>query len=411
MCKSEAVVHRCGCTKEQVIKRCRRAKDAFADHQRKRCFEWGFTKRKRQSVFAQHYTKDGYCRNIDKNYFPSSSLCHSHETRYDGAQTYSRTNPLLHSNRDDGLIFFETDAYDGSGKMVPRNYVPQAPQPTYHPHQKPATTHSSSSERTSRFKTKSKKDSQSRRDREAEAQNKRTLKDAERLNRERGNPKSQNSKSVENIRRRAIAKSREQQQQPPPVPTIPSVHELWSHPSLVPEPLNIVKKPPRVPETAPVTVIPSSSSSSYYSTPRRRVPTTDATSSWDTYPTPSTSYYEFSPPPPPPPHPRPRIVGSYPSSSQSQSFRSARDEHSHLVASKRITVLDAITRGAATHPRVARHHPESVSSSMDGGESSSSYYYYDQGVFSQHGRPGRSNNGRNITTAPPSRERYTTSRR
>lgn len=423
MCRSEAVVHRCGCTEEQVTKRCRHAKNAFDEQQRKRYFDWGFMKRKRQSSFASDYTKDGYCRNVDKSYFPSSSLCHTHETRYDGTQTYSRTNPLLHANREDGLVFVEMDAYDGSGKMLPRNHVPQAPQPIYHPQQTlprstassrgtAPTTYSYSSEHTSRSRTKSKKDSQSRRDREAEAQNKRILKDAERLHRERGNSRFQNSKSVEDIRRRAITKSREKQwqQEPPPVPTIPNTHESWSlHHSLIPEslvpgPLNIVKtQRDPLPETAPLTAFPPSYPS--YPTPRRRIHPTGPTSSRDTYPTPPTAYSNLSSPPPTPPRARPRIVGSHPSA-QDQSFGSAQDENAHLVASKRTTVLDTITRGAATHPRVARHHPDYVSRSRTRGESSSSssYYYYEQGASSQYGRSGGASYGCS-TDAPPSRER------
>lgn len=445
MCKTEAVVHRCGCTIEQPIKRCRRAKDAFADHQRKRFFEWSAKKRKRQSAFSEHYTKDGYCRDLDRHFFPSSSLCHSHQIRYDGAQSFPRTNPRLHPDRDDGLIFVETNAYDRSGKMLPRHIVPRVPQPTYHPHQispsysapntrapPPIGTRSSSPERSSpQSRTRTKKDLQNKRDREDEARTKKILKEAERLDRDRGKTsKSRDiSKSVEDIRRRAIARSSRERsqhrQQAPPVPVIPNFYDDTRpdpfRASLVPAPLNISKKTVAVPNTATATSFPPSSSSSYYYD-QRQVSTTDTTSSSHyTYPTFSTSYYDPASPPPEPPRPNPRVVEgfSYPPTQVRPS--SARDNNAHHTSSTRTRapsedcVADAVTwYGAATHPRVARPTYENVSSSGaagSGGGSTNPHSYRDEGSSSRHGRSERERlrSGRTHTTAtaapPPLRER------
>lgn len=398
MCNTEIVAYRCGCTIKQPIKRCQRAKESFADYQRKRFFDWSSKKRKRQSAFMEHYTKDGYCRDLDRHFFPSSSLCHSHQIQYDGAQSFPRINLLLHPDRDDGLIFVETNAYDGSGKMIPRHTVPRAPQPTYHHHQIPSSysapntrapptvdTCSSSHERaSSQSRTRAIKDSQNKRDREDEARTKNILKEAERLGRDRGKTSKprDNSKSVEDIRRRAIARSSRERsqhrQKAPPVPVIPN---LYDDPrpepfraSLVPAPLNISRKTAAVPNTATATSFPpSSSSSSYYYDQRQVSNTNNTSSSRYTYPTSSTNYYDdpVSHPPEPPRPNNPRVV-----------------EGSTRIPSEDC-VADAVTwYGAATHPRVARPSFEnavSTNSSSGGGAGSG---------------------GRSTTTNPPHSHSY-----
>lgn len=396
MCKTEAIVYRCGCTIGQPIKRCRQARDAFADNQRKRIFEWSSKKRKRQSVFAEHYTKEGYCRQLDRVLFPSSSLCPVHEGRYDGAQSFPRTNPLLRPNRDDGLVFVETNAYDGSGKMLPRQCVSSAPQPAYHPQSTShsyaapntrapppmAITHpSSSSDRfssssSSWSRTRTNKDSQSRRDREDETRTEKILKEAEKLSRDRGKKPSKSrghSKSAEDIRRRAIARSREQlqsrEQAPPPVSAVPSPYEEArpeQHPfraSLVPAPLNLATKTQQRLQV--------------------RTPTT-ATGRY-TYPTTSSTRYYDDHLPASSEHPRRTVAGtSYPpaaaprghtavtstSSSRSRSrTRAAAPPEDHPLA-------EAVTwYGAATHPRAARGTREYARSG--GGSSSSSGSHLD----------------------------------
>lgn len=282
MCKIEVVVHRCGCEAEQPITRCPSAQDAFADHHRRRLFDWSPRKQRRQSAFDKHYTEDGYCRDLDNVFFPSSMICPSHEVQYDGAQFFPTTNPLLHVDRADGLIFVETNPYDGSGKMFHQNRVPRTPQPTYHPRQTKAAssrpTRAPSPTITHCFpkigsSSKKEKGSRSRRDRETKSRNEKTLRDAKRLDRERAKAKYENSRSVEDIRAHVLSRFREQQeqqlllqqQQPlPPVPAIPrSYFEARAERcSLVPKPLKVVKS-----KTAPAVVTnatPVPSSSPYY---------------------------------------------------------------------------------------------------------------------------------------------------
>lgn len=482
MCKIEVIAYRCGCESARPFKRCQRAQDALADQQKKRFIDCFLSKRKRQSVFNKSYAKEGYCRDIERVFFPANSLCHGHEAQYDGTQSFPRTNPLLHPNRGDGLVFVETNPYDGSGKMIPGGPAP--PQRAYNPQQHPilssSTTASrichipadprstSSNDRTARSsRSRTRKVYSSDSDRDSQTRNRQVLKEAEKLERDRSRSRFSNSQSVEDIRRRCIVRSQEQQQQQSiPVPDIPNSSTenhrqplqpssyftpLPLDPSIVPRPLNIIKKK-AVPNLANAASEPAASSESTYSHGHAST-TRTSPSSRGTQPSSSTSYNAGLPPPntppqrplPPTPHqppqsrarsssraraqpqpqpqaPAPQPAGSYSSWKQCCSSGNTQNHTCYHTTSNRNTVLNTITHGAATHPRVTRRNPEPVMSNRNGGgggESSRSSsgtrppYSYELSLSastSRHGQPQRSRGaaGRDggPIRPPPSRVRH-----